>query len=215
MFFLLNLTLLGILTFWFYRKWKIFPLGGQTFLTGLLVKFLAGISVGLLYTYYYRGGDTFNLFHDASTLADLAFKDPFAYLNACLWNEIPESIASGLLFLHQPRALFASKLISIINLITYNNYWLSSLWMSFFSYIGLWFLANSLTSIFPTKENAATISFLFFPSVVFWSAGILKESIMMPLISLMIGLSLPFLLQKERLGWKRIFVLFFLSIILW
>jgi len=184
-------------------------------LTGLLIKLLAGISVGLLYTFYYKGGDTFNLFHDASVLADWGMNNAGDYIKGCFFNEIPESIVSELLFYHQPRALFASKCISLINLITHNNYWLSSLWLSLFSYLGMWYLANSLAVLFEERRGTAAISFLFFPSVVFWSAGILKESLMMPLISLIIGFSLPFLLQNKRMGWIRLFALLVLSVILW
>ena len=45
------------------------------FIPGLVVKIFGGISVCLIYQFYYRGGDTTAYFHDGVTMVNLLFKN--------------------------------------------------------------------------------------------------------------------------------------------
>jgi len=140
---------------------------------------LCGILLGVLYTYYYTSGDTFSFFHDGSTLVDLARADWREYF-VFLWSGNESFPVWDQLIYSQHRSLFFTKAISIINLITYNNYWITSLYFSMISFLGSWYLTKRMIEFFPESRNASIIAFLFFPSVVFWSSGIIKESLAMP-----------------------------------
>jgi hypothetical protein len=48
---------------------------------------------------------------------------------------------------------------------------------SFISFLAAWFLVRILHRHIPATKGAALIAFLFLPSVVFWSSGLLKESL--------------------------------------
>lgn len=156
--------------------WKKVQLLRRFYWPALVAKFIAGILVGLLYKYYYTVGDTFVFFQDASLLAKLARTDFGTYLSF-LWNG-DESFAvwSDLIF-KQQRSLFFAKLISFFSLITLDNYWLTALYFSFFSFVGAWFLVTTIGKLFPGSAFASIIAFLFFPSIVFWGSGIVKESV--------------------------------------
>ena len=106
-------------------------------------------------------------------MAELAREDLTAY-----WNVLLDPQGKPLLttFHHQPRALFFVKILSVVCLLTNGNYWLSSMYFSLFSFSGLWVLANVLIKI-NNNKTAAILAFILFPSVLFWSSGILKESI--------------------------------------
>lgn len=102
-------------------------------------------------------------------------------------------------FLGEHRTIFFTKITSILALLTGNNYWISSVYFSLLSFFAAWYLTNTIARIFPEYKIAAGIAFLFFPSVVFWSSGVIKESLAM---SAMFFLTALFLKRwvKERVS---------------
>ncbi len=149
------------------------------FWSALGFKFLCGILLGLLYTYYYSSGDTFVFFQDGSTLSALARDNVKEYIRF-LWSGDESFFVWNQLYHSQYRSLFFTKLISAVSLITIDNYWITSLYFSFVSFLGGWYLVKRIIEFFPGSKLAAVISFLFFPSVTFWSSGVIKEAIAIP-----------------------------------
>lgn len=151
-----------------------------------------GWLLGHIFFSYYQLGDTINYFEDATQLAQLAYQRPVDYWRVLVgWEASPGS----LLFVNQPRALFFAKLVSVVNVFTNNNYWISSAYFSLLSFWASWLLANYLSGRFPRYRYAAVIAFLFYPSVVFWGSGILKESLAVTTILLIIYLTLRLVAQ--------------------
>ena len=60
-----------------------------------------------------------------------------------------------------------------------DNYWMISLYFSAIAFAGSWYLVKKINDSFEGVQPATILGFLFFPSVVFWSAGIIKESVAM------------------------------------
>jgi hypothetical protein len=142
-----------------------------------VVRLAAGVCVGLLYKYYYDdGGDTFRLFNSAIELTASGYEP----------------------VLTESRSLFFVYIISIVNAITSNNYWVTSLWFSLFSFLCSYRLVSKLDEIFPSFRIASRVSLLFIPSVVFWTSGIMKESIAFSALAVLV---VPFLslMQGKRL----------------
>lgn len=171
---LLNIAFLIFIS---YRLWKTeqSPLH-KIFWPALFLKCVAGICLGLVYTYYYSVGDTFTYFYDGMNLAQVARTNVGSYLSFLWSGDETFPIASELVY-KQPRAMFLSKVTSIFCLLTTDNYWISSLYFSFICFITAWLLVKKLAVFNKSVVDAAVISFLFFPSVVFWSSGIIKESL--------------------------------------
>lgn len=155
----------------------------RVFVPALVYKVVMGWLLGAIFFFYYRGGDTIHYFNDACLLAQLAYHDPMEYFRVLLGRQTPPS---ALVYLNQPRALFFDKLLSVVAIFSYRNYWIGSIYLSLLSFGGCWKLANALSRRFPQHRAAAAAAFLFYPSVVFWSAGILKESVAVAAITLMI-----------------------------
>ena len=151
------------------------------FLPALAYRVAMGWLLGYVFLVYYQQGDTINYFRDARELANVAYQQPEMYLRTLLGEE---SLPPELVYANQPRALFFVKLVSLVNIITYNDYWLSAAYLSFISFGSSWLLANYLSYQFPQQQTAAVIAFLFYPSVAFWGAGILKESVAVAAIML-------------------------------
>ncbi len=199
---LLHVLFLSVVVVGLRYRYRKEPLA-TLFIPAFFFKALATIAYGWLYIVHYGGqGDSVNYFNDAYRLAVLAYEDPKIYGQIFLYNQfypLP-ALSTGNLW-DQPRAFTIVKIISLVNLFTLNEYWLTSLYFSFFSFWGMWKLANVLSTRFPKTQMAAAISFLFFPSVLLWSSGLSKESLVMASICF----ALAKLLKMEKVSihaWK-------------
>ena len=84
-------------------------------------------------------------------------------------------------------------------LVSFGNYWGIAILFSFISFISAWKLVNTLVRVYPAMKTAAVISFLFFPSSVFWSSGLIKESIAIAGLFAIVNILLV-MRRKKRLG---------------
>lgn len=159
------------------------------FWPALIFKLGCGLGLGLLYTYYYTAGDTFNYFADGSALARLARSDFGAYLRFMFVEEERYRFFDALT-LREPRAIFLSLFTSVLVLVTDGRYWLTSIYFSFLSFAGAWYLVTSVSRVMPRMLPAAVLAFLLFPSVVFWTSGLIKESIAVGSLYFLTGLFL-------------------------
>jgi hypothetical protein len=174
----LNIFFLAFIS---YRVWQRERSSIKRFFwPSLFLKLVAGVCIGLVYTYYYKTGDTFNYFNDGVILAKLAKADFAAYIDFLWLSDEPFPIWSeSELIYRQPRAMFLSKFTSLFCLLTTNSYWVISFYFSMISFLCAWLLVKKIADLYPHAKVAVIISFLFFPTVVFWTSGIIKESIAM------------------------------------
>ena len=185
-----------------YLLWKRDHSPLKTFYwSALIFKLLSGIALGLLYLYYYNGGDTFNYFNDGVKLASLARQDPGSYISFLWSGDESYSIWTELTY-KQPRAIFLSKVTSLFCLLTADSYWVISLYFSFISFLCAWILAKKILILNTGSEFAGVLAFLFFPSIVFWSSGVIKESLAMAALFFVCVIFLQLWL-KERVGLMR------------
>ncbi|HZB12683.1 MAG TPA: hypothetical protein VE467_06630 [Chryseolinea sp.] len=192
----LNIAFLVLI---FYRTWSVEKTSlRKIFWLALILKLMSGISLGLLYTYYYSVGDTFLYFQDGTRLASLARTDIASYLKFLSMGDNSSPIWADLVY-QQPRAMFLSKVTSLFCLLTADNYWLISLYFSGTTFISAWFLVKKINDLYERVKVGAILGFLFFPSVLFWSAGLIKESVAM---AALFFLSLIFLKiwRRERIS---------------
>ncbi|HCW05772.1 MAG TPA: hypothetical protein DGG95_00200, partial [Cytophagales bacterium] len=75
-FFIFHLMLFGFISYWLAKKNNCFR--NKLFWSALAYHFVAGISVGLIYTFYYEANDTFYYFNTAVQLANYS-KENFIY----------------------------------------------------------------------------------------------------------------------------------------
>lgn len=177
LFLLLNSFLLACAIYLPYSKSKDLPLK-KYFFIGLSIKLLAGIAVAFIYKYYYKEGDVLYTFHQGELLRQLLLDNP---INFWKFPHIGTPLAQyyfGDFKDLNSRLMFFVKIIALVNTLTFNNLWLTSIWFSLFSFFGFWYIANVLAKLFPQTTQGIVLSFFLLPSVVFWSSGILKESLL-------------------------------------
>lgn len=171
---LLHIILIFTLAWFVWRKQSL--ASKKYFWPALVFKLICGVCLGWLYTYYYSVADTFVYFEDAASVAALARQDISAYLAFLVRDS---HVTSLQLTYHEPRALFLTKLTSVFYLVSAGNYWVIGFYFSFISFLAAWHLVETVIRNIPDVRSAAATAFLFFPSVVFWTSGLLKESLAM------------------------------------
>lgn len=182
------------------------------FWPALTVRLVSGIALGLVYSLYYGVGDTLVYADDGAALATVAKHDAGGYLKF-LWSSQPAQPWPALQT-NEPRALFMVKLVSIFSLVCFDNYWTIALYFSFLSFSGAWFLVRQIDLRFPALTPAASIAFLFFPSAVFWSSGVIKESLALAALFFLTGIFLK-LWFGEKVTLYQWLVLLLAAWILW
>jgi len=183
--------------------WLCFKKYGQEypriFWSGFLYRIFMGIALGLVYLYYYSANDTWLFFKDANALAQIGKSDFLTYIKFLLTDDIPPLVLNHLAN-SQDRSLFLIKIMSVFSWIGGNNYWVSALWFSLISFLASWYLFLIVTRLFSNSELAASLSFLFFPSVAFWGSGLVKETLALSGIYLAAALILK-ITQHQKVKW--------------
>ncbi len=160
--------------------------------------------MGIFYQTYYQGGDTFFYFNAASEFNRSANNGLIQYILS-FGREIP-----GLDW--QPRTQFFIKLISPV-LLFCRDYWLLSLYLSLISFAGCWYFVRRATNAFPDLKIPVYYAFLFFPSVVFWSSGVLKDNLANTSLLVLLGVILGYF-WGQKTKWQEWVVLVFVTIVL-
>lgn len=204
----MNVVVLVGIVFYLYKKSTIDALK-PFFFPALLLKLLCGVLLGVLYFSYYGEGDTILYYTKALLGADILYQGSLQpYLKYLFLDEVPRnSLLAAIQVPYYSSAWNMIKLVSIPLALTNGNYYLCALYLSAFSFAGAWFLVQKLSVYFPGTAKAAAAAFLFFPSVVFWSSGVIKESFIMGGMGLLVGSFL--VLRQPDAGRKKIRYAFF------
>jgi len=206
---LVVLSLTFLLVFKYYRT--IVPHLRIYFWAGLGLKIFAGISLGLIYSYYYSVGDTFVFFEDAQRLAGLFYENPLEYFRLIFLNEVPSD-----LFLNntQPRSVFFVEVLSALVVFSFNNYWIASAYLSLISFLGAWYAIEVIDQHYNSGTMAAVIAFLVVPSCLLWSSGIIKESLAVSALFFLAGVYLKHL-AGNRLRLKEWVIIIVSVLLIW
>ncbi|HET6244018.1 MAG: hypothetical protein H0V01_02365 [Bacteroidetes bacterium] len=169
---------------WYIRKKNQHNPIYQYYIPGLLAKLFGALMLGLIYNFYYTGGDTLNYFLSARALINLM------YFNfSCFWEIVTTgyTIETNACFnydtgyiIYAPRdyhAVFVVKFLTPFVFLGLKSYLVSSFLLAWLCYTGIWKLYQVFCSEFPHLYKKFAIAILFVPSVVFWGSGILKDTI--------------------------------------
>lgn len=161
------------------------------FIPALTVRLAGALLLGIIYQFYYSGGDTFNYHTHGSRIIWEAFlnnpSDGFALLFSSVGdqNHIAYRYSSQILFWGDPSSYFIVRLAAIFDLITFSTYSATASLFAVISFIGMWLFFNVFVRNFPHLQRWIAFAILFIPSVIFWGSGILKDSIVLAFIGIL------------------------------
>ena len=154
------------------------------FIPALTVKITGAIMLGLIYQFYYGGGDTFNFVKLGTIHLYDAFYDAPSKFFGLLVSDGQDAAkfypySSRIYHFSDSSSFLIIKLASIVGILSLHTYSVMAISFALFSFSGSWAVYRAICRIYPlpafTKKAAWAIFFI--PSVFFWGSGLLKDSI--------------------------------------
>jgi hypothetical protein len=151
------------------------------FIPGLMIKVGGALSLGIIYQFYYGGGDTFNYYQQGTLLYDLFFRAPLSFFKLYFFHQpVDEHIAPLLPYLYwwnAPSEMFVVRMSALLGLICFNTYSSIAVLFAVISFSGLWAMYTAFVRLFPGTEKTMAIAVFFVPSVFFWGSGLMKDTL--------------------------------------
>ncbi|MGI9545189.1 MAG: hypothetical protein ACR2MX_18145, partial [Cyclobacteriaceae bacterium] len=149
---------------------------------------MGAILLGLIYQFYYGGGDTFGYTTFGSHYIWESFLDnPVTALKLIFLKTsyLPETFkyASQIWYFQDPPSYFVVRVAGLLGIITFDTYSSIAVLFACISFSGLWALYTSLHKMFPNLSLQFAIALFFIPSVVFWGSGIMKDTLTLAALS--------------------------------
>lgn len=94
---------------------------------------------------------------------------------------------------------FSARIAAVLQLFTFQSYLLTCILVSMLSYWGIWKCFKYFNELFKNNEKALAISFLYFPTIVFWGSGLSKASITLGAVCGLIVCAFRIFITKERI----------------
>jgi hypothetical protein len=149
---------------------------------GFWLKVFGALVFTIFNVYVWKGGDSRGLYYtEGANIYRLILKD----FSNFKWLVLPgpsfdQSLLkdpSNLGYFRIENNFMVARITAIFSFFTLGRYLLINLCFSMFAFSGLWRLYRFFYKLYPHLHKKIGIAILFLPTVVFWSSGILKDSL--------------------------------------
>lgn len=152
------------------------------FIPAITLKIIGAIFLGLIYQFYYGGGDTLNFFNLSSLPIYQAFyKDPIIAIKLLLSDGSNKTelypYSSRIFHFSDQSSYLVVKLAAIVGLFSFHTYSVIAIAFGLFSFSGSWVMYLAFCRIYPNLKKHSAYAIFFLPSVFFWGSGLLKDSL--------------------------------------
>jgi hypothetical protein len=152
------------------------------FFPALTVKIIGALAVGIIYQFYYGGGDTFNYHtHGSRHVWDALMDSPVKWIKLVFGNNSDETgiyrYSSRIIFFKDPSSYAVVRVASIFDVLTFSTYSATAVLFAVFSFIGMWMLFLTFYKSYPDLHRLLAAAIFFIPSVFFWGSGLLKDTL--------------------------------------
>ncbi len=187
------------------------------FMPALLVRMLGAIFIGLIYEYYYHGGDTFNFYWNSTVIWHTFWVAPFKAIRIIFANGEAYSpdlyeYTRYIYFLNAGdlSSFNVVRVGAIFSLFTFNSYIVIALFFAVLSLTGLWAMYKALLDMFPRLAHQLAWATFFIPSVFFWGSGYMKDTLTLTALGWGFYGFYFGLIKRERVA--RNLIIFFLAV---
>ncbi len=149
------------------------------FIPALTVKIFGAVAVGLIYQFYYGGGDTFNYHSHGSRHIWEAFVDsPVKGIRLLIndgqnHNDIYR-YTSKIVFFTDPQSYSIVKIAAVLDLITFSSYSATAILFAIISFIGMWMLFLNILRAIPTATSGVSNRCFFYTFCIFLGVRTIK-----------------------------------------
>ena len=152
------------------------------FIPALTVKIFGAIFIGLIYAYYYGGGDTFDYFYHSKVINEAFDESAVKWLN--LVFHIPAkndgayySYISRMEWYPDLASYTVGAIAAFISIFFFNTYLPTTVIFAFISFSGVWALFRTFAKNYPHLLRPVAVAILFIPSTFVWGSGIFKDTV--------------------------------------
>jgi hypothetical protein len=218
-FILLPIYLFIVFVFAAYFRNKYYPSGHplrRFFMLAFTLKIIGAVLLGIIYQYYYKGGDTLNYWRQTEIInssmsdsfwtwlrlitgtAEIYDVDVYNYTTQFYWYGI-----------RTPEYLM-SVIGALIGLFTMTTYLPTAVIFAALSFIGIWKLYVVFTKLYPRLSKQLAYAILFIPSVIFWGSGFMKDTITLSCMGWVTHFFYIIFYENKKIVANSIFALIFL-----
>lgn len=152
------------------------------FIWGITAKITGAVFIGLVYQYYYHGGDTSAYFYHAKIINSSLSESPSKWLGLIFHtaNEFSGDYSeyiSRMMWYSNMSSYLVCVFTAIISLFTFNTYLPTNVIFALITFSGNWAMFRLFAKQYPQQTRAVAIAVLFIPSIIVWGSGIFKDSI--------------------------------------
>ncbi|HQW45510.1 MAG: hypothetical protein IPL09_05265 [Bacteroidetes bacterium] len=202
------------------RKYQHDKYTKNNFILSLGFKLFSGILFGALYQFYYKYGDSINYLIAGKEYFDYILTNPaalidFIFLDQKVLDEKYHIVIENSLLIFDyfiNSNIIVHKFVLILGLFTGYLFFPLCVLFSFISFIGCWKIYRTLSQLYPQYEKYFKISFLYLPSVIFWTAGIGKDAICLGFINLFAAFIIEAFIFKKHFFRNMLWCFFFLYV---
>jgi len=156
------------------------------YLSGLAAKIFSAIAFILVFKFYYSGGDTLDYLMGSIATSKVMVKN-FSFYLSILFNTT--DWMTQIWFFFDPQTgypeqymwrgdetRFVIAISTIPCTLGLRSFIPTTILVAAFSYLGVWKLYLFFTDFFPHLQKQMAIAVLFFPSLLFWGSGVMKDT---------------------------------------
>ncbi|RZJ88283.1 MAG: hypothetical protein EOO60_11260, partial [Hymenobacter sp.] len=152
------------------------------FIPALTLKFVGAIALGLIYTFYYKGGDTTNYFNQASIIYRTFGESFVSGVKLLITNgdydpSIAKYTSQFYWFGRDSNEYFVVRVAGFFAVLDFNTYTVTGLFFALISFSGIWAMYMTFAKIRPAIYKELAVAVFFIPSVFFWGSGLMKDSL--------------------------------------
>ncbi len=168
----LNLLLALALGYWLRREHR---LAGPSLRRWLLPTLALRLVAGVIQD----GPDLQRINFLGRAYTEQFWAQPSAYWALLQSHQLREGGKMRILY-QWSNTLFISKIAGMLNFASLGTSWLNGLYLSLGCFVACWGLVRTLTQRFPaTPAGAGIVAFLLWPSIVWWTSGVTKETLLL------------------------------------
>ncbi|MDZ4750588.1 MAG: hypothetical protein SGI87_03150, partial [Flavobacteriales bacterium] len=187
----------------------------EFYLWGLWAKIFGGLFFASIYVFFYREGDTFSYYECALAFKNLLYHDisDFWYVYTSGGTQevksffTPDTGEPLWYIFSEDKTRFVTKLLVPFVVLSGGSYFITTVFISIFTYGGLWSLYRVFVSHFPEYRKNLAIGVLFMPSVLCWGSGILKDSFTLAATCYFIAATNQLISKKGSVLWNVLILL--------
>ena len=177
------------------------------FIKGISLKIFGAIAFSVYHAFVYGGGDTFGYFLTGKIITQTFFNSPANFFNLTFFpldknTELINSISwiweDDIMYKSEAN-YFSARIAAVLQLFTFQAYLPTCILFSMLSYWGIWKCFKYFNELFKNNEKALAISFLYFPTIVFWGSGLGKDSITLGAVCGLIVCAFHIFITKEKI----------------